>query len=582
MHFQYIPYLWLLLASTAITAMLAIYAWRRRSVLGAAPFAVLMFLVALWSFANGLEMAGADLPTKLFWANVQYLSYTTIPVAWLALALQISGRGEWLTRRTLALLAIEPTVTVALAWTDPVHGLVRRGIHLDTADPFPVIAKTFGPWFWMHAAYTYLLLAATLILLIDALRRAPPLYRRQNLTLLVGAVLPLTWNLLYNLGLSPIPRHDIAPAILSLSGLIVAWALFRYHLFDIMPVAWAQVVEGMAHGVIVLDAQERVVDINTAARCLLGRKIADRAIGQAATDAFASWPELAELVADPTVTRSEFGIGVATADPTPYRTLSFRISPLTNWRHRHLGQVIILNDITRRKEAEARLAQQQQVLAVLEERQRLARELHDSLGQALGYINVQAQAAQALLKRDQAAQAHEHLQRLGDTARAAQADVHEYIAGVRAHDDREPDFRSATADLLQQFRRSNEIEADLTITGNEQLLVFSAAVEVQLIRIVQEALSNARKHASAHKVRVTVRERGAQAEITVADDGRGFDPATLASRGDGHFGLEVMRERAESVGGQFQIQSSLGQGTRVVVHMPLADDGHAADHPVAA
>jgi len=501
-------------------------------------------------------------------------------VAWLALALQISDRGEWLTRRNLALLSVEPLITAVLAWTDPMHGLMRRDIHLDTAGPFPVIAKTFGPWFWVHAAYTYLLLAATLILLIDALRRAPPLYRRQRLTLLVGAVLPMIWNLLYNLGLSPIPRHDIAPAVLSLSGLIVTSGLFRFRLFDITPVARAQVVEGMEDGVIVLDGQERVVDINPAARRLLGRKIVDRAIGQAAADAFASWPELAELVADPVVTRSEFSIGVASAGPTPYRTLSFRISPLTDWRHRHLGQVIILNDITGRKEAEARLAQQHQALAVLEERQRLARELHDSLGQALGYVNVQALAAQALLRRDQAAQAHEHLQRLGDTARAAQADVREYIAATRITTAGGAGLLPLLEILLQQFRRNSGIEVESIFTGSEKVLVFSAAVEVQLLRIVQEALTNARKHAGAHKVRVTATEQADYAEITVADDGRGFDPAALASRGDGHFGLEVMRERAESVGGQFQIQSSLGQGTRVVVRVPLAEEGHAADHPV--
>jgi len=73
MHFQYLSYFWFLLASTVITAALGLYAWRHRTVLGATPFAVLMFLAALWSFANGLEMAGTDLPTKLFWANVQYL-----------------------------------------------------------------------------------------------------------------------------------------------------------------------------------------------------------------------------------------------------------------------------------------------------------------------------------------------------------------------------------------------------------------------------------------------------------------------------------------------------------------------------
>jgi hypothetical protein len=190
MHFQYIPYVWLLLASAAASVALGVYAWRRRAVPGATPFAILMLLAVVWSLANALEMAGTDLPTKLFWANVQYLCYVTLPVAWLALSLQYTRRDEWLTRRNLALLTIEPLITLALVWTNDLHGLMRRNVHLDTAGPFPVIGKTFGPWFWVHAAYTYLLLSLTIYLLIAALR-ASPLSRRQTRVLLIGTLLPV-------------------------------------------------------------------------------------------------------------------------------------------------------------------------------------------------------------------------------------------------------------------------------------------------------------------------------------------------------------------------------------------------------
>jgi len=568
MHFQYLPYLWLLLASTVITAALGLYAWRHRIVLGATPFAVLMFLAALWSFANGLEMAGTDLSTKLFWANVQYLAYVTIPVAWLALALQISGRGEWLTRRNLALLAIEPTITLILVWADPVFGLVRRNIHLDTVGSFPVIAKTFGPWFWVHAAYTYFLLAATLFLFVQALWRDPPIYRRQHLTLLIGAGAPLAWNVLYNFGLSPIPRHDIAPAVLSLSGVIVAWGLFRFRLFDIMPVARGEVVAGMKHGVIVLDVQDRVVDMNRAARKMLGQEKADGTIGLPAKRAFVSWPELAEQVANPAPVQTEVNIDQAGAN-LPH-TFSLRISSLTDRHGRPLGRVIILNDITERKGVAARLSRQQQALAVLEERERLACELHDSLGQVLGYVNVQAQAAQTLLARDKPAQARERLEQLAEAARSAQFDVREYIASVRANDDRTADFPTAIVELLQGFQRLSDIETELSITGNMDALVFSPTVEVQLTRIVQEALTNVRKHAHASVVRVTVAKQGDHAEITIADDGLGFDLAALAGSDEGHFGLKIMAERAASVGGKLQVQSRPGQGTRIVIEAPLA------------
>jgi hypothetical protein len=138
MHFQYINYIWVVLASAAITAALGIYAWRHRAVPGATPFAILMLAAVVWALANALEMAGADLPTKLFWANVQYLCYGTVPAAWLVLTLQYVGRDQWLTRRRLVLLTIEPLIAVALVWTNDFHGLMRRDVHLDTTGPFYV------------------------------------------------------------------------------------------------------------------------------------------------------------------------------------------------------------------------------------------------------------------------------------------------------------------------------------------------------------------------------------------------------------------------------------------------------------
>lgn len=247
MHFQYIPYIWILLASAAVSAALGVYGWRHRTVPGATFFVLLMLLATMWALANALEMAGTDLPTKLLWANVQYMLGTIGPVAWLSLVLEYTGREKWLTRRTLALLTIEPAITLILIWTDQFHGLVRRNVYLDTAGPFPVVGKTYGPWFWIHVGYSYLLALIAILLLIEAARIIPSFYRGQPIVMLIGLFVPMVANGLYVLGYSPIPRHDVAPALLSLSGLVAAWGIFRYRLLDLVPVARHTVVENM-HG----------------------------------------------------------------------------------------------------------------------------------------------------------------------------------------------------------------------------------------------------------------------------------------------------------------------------------------------
>jgi PAS domain S-box-containing protein len=567
MHFQYIPYLWALFTSAVVVAGFGVFAWRHRAVQGAIPFAVLCLIAVVWAVTNALEMAGTDLPTKLFWANAQYLCYGTLPLAWLVLVLQYSGRGAWLTPRRLAWLALEPAITVVLVWTNSFHGLIRQNVYLDTAGPFPVIGKTYGPWFWTNVAYSYLLFSIAIYILIVSMWRAPSLYRRQTLLLLIGFLLPLVWNVLYNLGFSPVPRHDLAPAVLSLSGAVVGWGLFRFGLFDIMPIARDRVVDGMDDGMIVLDVQGRIVDLNPAAQRILGRS-APQAIGRLAAEVFSAWPELIGLCRDASATHTELTLGTG-EEKGNYEV---HISPLSDRRDHPLGQVIVWHETTDRKRVQARLVQQQRVLAVLGERERLARELHDSMAQVLAYANAQAQAARELLAQGQIAQADAYLARLATAAQDAHVEAREYILGVQVGSSPERGFLQALDQYLQRFGQSSGLFTELIVPQALWNGTFEPDVEVQLLRIVQEALTNVRKHACAHLVRVTLAAQGEQAEIVVEDDGRGFDPAHPSADDRPTFGLYVMRERAQEAGGTLRVLSSPGQGTQVIVQVPWCEE----------
>lgn len=566
MQFQYIPYMWLLLASATVAAGLLIYAWRHRTLPGATPFAAICLTAAAWAASNALEMAGADLPTKLFWANVQYLVYAALPLAWLALVLEYTGRGAWLTPRRLALLAAEPAITVALAWTNELHGLIRQNVYLDMTGSFPVIGKTYGPWFWVHVIYSYLLFAVCIYLSVMALWRAPRLYRRQMLAILVGFLLPLTWNVLYSLGLSPVPRHDLAPAVLGFSGIVVGFGLFRFRLFDIGPIARDTIIDSMGDGMVVLDVQDRIVDLNPAAEKLLG-VAASQAVGRLAEELFRLWPGLVELCRNPAVTHIELPVNT-TGELCYY---DIHISPLTGRHDQPMGQVIIWRDITAHKQAEAQLLQQQRVLAGLEERERLARGLHDNLAQVLSYANIQAQAVRELLAKGQTDIADAHLVRLVDATQEASADAREYILGANAGISLKQGFPTALRQYLQRFGQTCDLDTELIIPQPEVLAeaCLEPTVEVQLLRIVQEALTNVRKHARASSVRVSFTVHSDQAQVMVKDNGQGFDLALLPADDAQAFGLSIMRERAEEVEGSFEMLSTPGQGTQISVRVPL-------------
>ncbi len=225
--------------------------------------------------------------------------------------------------------------------------------------------------------------------------------------------------------------------------------------------------------------------------------------------------------------------------------------------------------------ANATLVEQQRALAAFEERDRMSRDLHDGLGQTLGYINVQTQAIAGLLENDQADAAHSSLQELAYMAREAQTDLRRYILGLRADETAHPEFLAALSARLRQFRSRYGIVPHLSLPPDVPDPLFAPAVEEQVLRILQECLANIGKHAGASHVGVTFNFIGDRAQIIISDDGVGFD---FGAQGDGvtatdsqvdnHFGLQMMRERARQAGGQLEVRSELGVGTQVIVVLP--------------
>ncbi len=215
-----------------------------------------------------------------------------------------------------------------------------------------------------------------------------------------------------------------------------------------------------------------------------------------------------------------------------------------------------------------RLHRQVQALAITEERQRIAREMHDSLAQVLGYVNTKAQATQVLLERGQTERAAEHLQQMAETARAAYADVREGILSLRTSLDPGRGFVNTLEDYLAVWQEQSGVTTELYGIGNLNGQLSDLA-EVQLLRIVQEALTNIRKHTAATHVQIRFGLDDDHVVTTIADNGAGFPDRDSAQRGLPRFGMSTMRERAESLDGSFNVDSRSGQGTRITVRLPM-------------
>jgi PAS domain S-box-containing protein len=352
---QYNPYMIPLVIGATVSAACAFYTWRQRhvsGVVGAMPSAVLLLAVAEWSLCYALEIGGTDLAAKVFWAKMKYFGVVAVPVTWLYFAVQYTGRGERLTRRNLTLLAIEPITTLLLIWTNDFHGLMWSKISLEASGAFLYRVSTHGAWFWLHTIYSHLLLLFGGILLFHMLIYTrliyrSHLYRKQVFVILVSVLAPWIGNVLYVTRLNPFPFLDLTPFGVTVTGLAVTLGLLRFHLFDILPVARGALIESMTDIVIVIDAQNRIVDLNPAAQRAIGYTSSE-AIGQRAPKVLSNWPDLVERYRDVTEIRSEIVLG----EDEKQRYFDLHITPLRDKRDHFTGRLVVLRDITKRKQAE--------------------------------------------------------------------------------------------------------------------------------------------------------------------------------------------------------------------------------------
>ncbi len=241
----------------------------------------------------------------------------------------------------------------------------------------------------------------------------------------------------------------------------------------------------------------------------------------------------------------------------------------------------------------ARLEGQLREMAVRGERERIAREMHDGLAQVLGYVNTKSQAVEELLRQHRTDEARHQLKELAAAARSIYVDVREAILGLTTPVTPERGLVGALEEYGARYATAAKIAVSVEATPEATAVDLSAETEAQVFRVVQEALTNVRKHASAARVRVEVACQGPDLEVSVTDDGRGFSApgpsagvaisaggATGAEPAWPHYGIAAMRERAATIGGALEIGPVDGGGTRVTLRLPVGGAMAATGDPV--
>ncbi len=336
-----------LLISAILSGIASIIAWRR-SAPGSFALSGLMFSMMFWSGSYSFQMLVNPPNLKFLFLKLAYFGVVTVPTLFLVFALTFMNQSQWLQKKLLLLLGIEPVVTLMLVWTNDFHRFMFKSVLLVFENDFYWIRLTTGPWYRVNVVYSYLLIFCGLVLLIYGMMRSSPLLKHQNRLLLLGACLP--WGMsIYKEYFSRSTHFDFTPLVFGISGILFTYSVFRNRFMDIIPLARSRIVEKMSDGVLVLDSQNRIVDINPAMEKILKRE-SESFLGKSAVQALPPWMDQSVALLSEEETHTELRIS-----DSPSRYLDLKVTPIYD-KARHLnGRLMVFRDVTDRKLAEKKL-----------------------------------------------------------------------------------------------------------------------------------------------------------------------------------------------------------------------------------
>jgi PAS domain S-box-containing protein len=555
--------------SAALMLAVIVFSFRHIQVRGARYFIYLSLSVEIWAFFVGLEYGVVEPTWKIIFGKIEYLGIATTGLTWLMFALDYSRRDKWLTRRNVGLLLVVPVITLMAVFTNELHGLLWPSITPSSNLPGANLVYAHGPAFLLIFLFNYVTLAIGTVLIIDNALRSRDLYRWQMIGLVTSVIIPWIGNLIYVSGLSPVPGLDLTPFGFSLGAIAISFSIFYFGLFDLAPIARDQLVENLLDGMLVLDLDNRVADINPKARELM--KIgARRVVGRPISD-FAAALELVGPFHD--VESAQVEIQLKESLVTD---IELRISPLVDENGKLAGRLFIARDISERKQLEKM-------------RDSMTHALVHDLRNPLAIITLSLDLLKAdlftTLDKEQLItfeSAEESVQHIDDLVRSI-LDINRLESGQMPLKREMVSLQKLAADALKTqilVARKKRV----LLQENIALNILPVAIDEELMkRVFQNLLDNAVKFSvdgGVVKISAGYRPGGQGIIVSISDTGPGIDAgvknrifekfATGKVKGSGSgLGLAFCRLVVEAHGGRIWVDETSEVGTTISLSIPV-------------
>ncbi|AGB39618.1 histidine kinase N-terminal 7TM domain-containing protein [Natronococcus occultus] len=516
-------------------------------------FVLMVGALAVWVVGSLARLFTLDPTAYVVLTAVKYFGVTTAPIWFVLFALRYAGHDRFVSRRFAAALLVGPVATVLVVLTTEFHGLFYAEFAVTSVGEHQVLTRDRGAWFWLFAAFGWGLLAAGTVLLLLATIGQPALYQKQSVVIVLGVLVPWIVGLAYVFGDWPHPAIDPTPLGFAVTAVLFVIGVFTTRLIDVVPVARSRLLDALDDGMIVVDADDRLLDANATAQ----RLFVDDAVG---TDVTAALPDGFAVDGGEHVVETETG----------RRVFRPRSIELTDDLGRNTGRVIYLDDVTDVVERERRSVLQRV----------LRHNIRNDLNVTVGSLDVLEERVDPA-EREYVERARESANRVIELSEKARR----FERALDARDGLTTVPAATVVDRVLEELRAEYPRAEITFERSYDSTADTAATVVAedvLGAAVANLVENAIVHAEVERPSVTVRVVADEdaVRIQVADEGPGIPDTELDAlsatdedpleHGSG-FGLWLVKWTVSLSGGELAFESNEPRGSVVTVTLSATE-----------
>jgi len=353
MNFVFTPLIFPMSAVIVVCVLVLLYAIRHREISSAPTFILLIAAITEWLVCYLLGFTTDNVELRVLFAKIEMIGMVLVAPAWLLFAIQYSATNRMIRANYIPLIFVLPIVTLILTWTNEQHWLIWENYDFYWKGNIFLLNIHYGVWFWIHTIYSYLLLMVSSLLIIRTVFKSSQYYQKQAIVLIVGVLIPWFGNIFNLFQIGYIRELGLTPFFFAISVILVGVGLFYFRLMSIVPIAHNLVVENMEDGLLVLDGNNQIVDINQACLNIFGWSL-KIVVGKNISDVWTYNNELLAKYSEALNIRSEIALGKNGI----IHYYDLQIQPLYNRNKSYMGRLITLHDITELRAAQMELQRQ--------------------------------------------------------------------------------------------------------------------------------------------------------------------------------------------------------------------------------